>query len=268
MDIIPVKAFSDNYIWMLVDQDRQSALCVDPGESAPVIDFLAKHTLRLEAILLTHHHPDHIGGLDFLMRYQPDIDVYGPADPRILPEFGQHPDSIADCLHASGKCSPITDCHIGPWHFRILAIPGHTSSHICYYETQHKLLFSGDTLFSAGCGRVFDGTLPQLHDSLALLKTLPDDTAIYCGHEYTRQNLRFAAHVEPANRHVRAYYDELQQDTGRCSLPSNMALEKQINPFLRLDASAVIAYAQSRACPGLDSLSVFKQLREDKNNFS
>ena len=272
MDVIPVRAFTDNYIWMLVDDARQSVLCVDPGEAEPVISFLEQHELRLDAILLTHHHADHIGGMRRLMTSYPDAMVYGPADPRIFPESVQASGRIAECLEPTGtgyQLSPLDETFsLGAWQFRILFIPGHTSTHICYFETRHKLLFCGDTLFSAGCGRVFDGTLQQLHDSLARLKALPDETRVYCGHEYTRQNLRFAATVEPHNQRIQEYLSELQQDSSRCSLPSSMAVEKQINPFLRLDEKDVLAYAKDRACPALDSLSVFRQLREDKNNFS
>lgn len=254
MDVYPVRAFTDNYIWMLVDDNKQSALCVDPGEAGPVIRFLEQPKRHLDAILLTHHHNDHIGGLNELLNIQPKAQIYGPVDARILPDASQ-------ILHQKTFT-------VGPWQFQVLSIPGHTSTHICFYETGQGLLFCGDTLFSAGCGRVFDGSLQQLHDSLALLKTLPDETRIYCGHEYTRQNLRFAASVEPDNQRVRDYYHELLQDANRVSLPSTMSLEKQINPFLRLDEPAVIAYAKSRGCHSLDSLSVFKQLREDKNTFS
>lgn len=253
MSIYPVRAFQDNYIWVLVDEKSRAAICVDPGEAAPVLAFLQQQQLTLDAVLLTHHHPDHVGGLEELLRYQPALRIYGPRDDRLPGDANliRHDDSF----------------HIGIWSFQVLFIPGHTASHICFFEPDRHLLFCGDTLFSAGCGRVFDGTMEQLHDSLALLKTLPDDTQVYCGHEYTRQNLRFAQHVEPGNQIAQDYLQDLLQDAERCSLPSTMAMEKQINPFLRLDEASVKTYAQNRGCTSLDSLNVFKQLREDKNHF-
>jgi hydroxyacylglutathione hydrolase len=253
MKIYPVPAFTDNYIWLLTEEKNRSAVCVDPGDADPVIRFLEEHNFRLDAILLTHHHADHIGGLDELLTYQPTAAVFAPKDSRI------------SSSHAVIKSQEtVTLAH---WQFQVIPIPGHTSSHICYYEPEYGLLFCGDTLFSAGCGRVFDGTMEQLHDSLARIMTLPDDTKVYCGHEYTRQNLLFAATVEPNNTFIYDYYNDLMQDPERCSLPSTIELEKRINPFVRLKEPSVIAYAKNRGCPNLDSLSVFRQLREDKNNF-
>lgn len=251
MDVYPVSAFTDNYIWMLTDKSNQKALCVDPGEAQPVIHYLNEHKLALAGILLTHHHPDHISGLTELLRYYAHTPVYGPDDDRI-PASVNHD----------------TEFRLQNWHFQVLSIPGHTSSHIAFYEPEQEMLFCGDTLFSAGCGRVFDGTIRQLHDSLTTLKTLPESTRVYCGHEYTRQNLRFAAEVEPHNKDAHEYYQELMQNPKSVSLPSSIGLEKRVNPFLRLDEPSVRSYAQKRGCPSLETVAVFKQLREDKNNFS
>ncbi|STX29064.1 hydroxyacylglutathione hydrolase [Legionella beliardensis] len=253
MTIVPLNAFQDNYIWLLIDT-AGSVICVDPGDAQPVIDYLQKMQLTLKAILITHHHWDHSGGVVELYQHHPRAMVYAPADTRIpLITHTVHDNDLID---------------LSAWHFRVLSIPGHTSSHICYFETKQQLLFCGDTLFSAGCGRVFDGTYEQLLTSLNLLKNLPEDTKVYCGHEYTRQNLRFAATVEPNNLAIQKYQHVLNQEPNTCSLPSTIALEKQVNPFLRLHEPHVQNYAKMRGCEAKDELSIFKQIRTDKDNFT
>jgi hydroxyacylglutathione hydrolase len=254
MKIIPIPAFIDNYIWLLIDTANKTAVCVDPGTAKPVLDYLYQHQLSLIALLLTHHHHDHIDGCSDLLSVYPDLLVYGPNDPRI--------NSITDPV---GEPASIT---LANWQFDILNIPGHTASHIAFYEPTINALFCGDTLFSAGCGRIFDGSLNGLMNSLVKLTNLPDDTYIYCGHEYTYQNLRFAAHVEPKNQDIQKLITLFSKQPNRCSLPSTMALEKRINPFLRTTCAEVKEYTKQRGCLMLDSLSVFKRLREDKNNFN
>jgi hydroxyacylglutathione hydrolase len=253
MSITFVKAFTDNYIWVLDGIPGETILCVDPGDAEPVLYYLKKHQLTLDAILLTHHHLDHVGGAPELIKHYPKAKVFGPNDPRI-------PVTI-------NPVDEQNELDIHDFRFRILDIPGHTSSHICFYETNFGLLFCGDTLFSAGCGRIFDGSPELLHESLLKIKALPDGTKIFCGHEYTRQNLRFAATVEPHNLAIQQYYQSLADAPNTPSLPSTIALEKQINPFLRLSEPDVIKYAQARGCQQTDSLSVFKQLRKDKDVF-
>lgn len=252
MKIIPVPAFNDNYIWMIINEEERSALCIDPGDAQPVIHFLDTENLRLEAILLTHHHNDHTGGVQEL-HSRNAVSVYGPQDSRIpfVSEICQEGDEI---IKSSCK-------------LKVLSTPGHTVSHISFYEPHYGWLFCGDTLFSAGCGRVFDGTMEELHASLQKMKALPDTTEIYCGHEYTRRNLRFAAIVEADNMAIRRHAHQLLEKENQCSLPSNIALEKQINPFFRTEEPAVQDYAKSRGCQEMDSLSVFSQLRRDKDIF-
>lgn len=253
MSITFVRAFTDNYVWVLDGSKGQSVLCVDPGDANPVLHYLKSHQLKLDTILLTHHHADHVGGTAELIKHHPEAKVYGPNDSRI-------PVTITP-VHEPDKLV------IHNYLFRILNIPGHTSSHICFHETNFGWLFCGDTLFSAGCGRIFDGSPELLHESLLKIKALPDETKIFCGHEYTRQNLRFAATVEPENHVIQQYSQRLASTPDSPSLPSTIALEKQINPFLRLSEPAVIQYAQQRGCTQMDSLTVFKQLRRDKDVF-
>lgn len=247
--VVPIPAFLDNYIWLLINETKRSAICVDPGEGTPVINYLQQHNLSLDAVFLTHHHFDHIGGVPDLLRFKPEVPIYGPADSRII--------YVTHQVNDGERIDRLS------WHFDILSIPGHTSSHISYYEPEMGWLFCGDTLFSGGCGRVFDGSLESLYASLQILKNLPDATKVYCAHEYTRQNLRFASLVEPDNLAVKRLLETLERKLRICSLPSDIAQEKMINPFFRTDQPAVKLYASS-----VEPFEVFKQLRADKDNFS
>lgn len=251
MSIHPIPAFTDNYIWAIVDKDTGQFDCVDPGDAAPVIQFAQKDQLILRSILLTHHHQDHIGGVSQLLKHFNPVIVYGPKDPRI--PYVTHPVQEHETIQ------------VGNRFFNILFNPGHTSSHISYYEPAQELLFCGDTLFSAGCGRVFDGTMEQLHQSLQLFKTLPSPTNIYCAHEYTYQNLRFAQSVEPHNLSIQKYLDKIKNDV--CTLPSTMETELSINPFLRTDKPDVQKYTMAHGAISNHSLEVFRVLREQKNSF-
>lgn len=251
--IIPLPAFTDNYIWILTDENQDVFDCVDPGDAAPVLAYAQQEQCALRAILLTHHHPDHCAGVQKLQVQFPNCVVYGPQDARI--PFVTHPVQENDRVSLGSNC------------FNVLSIPGHTSSHICYYEKQQGWLFCGDTLFSAGCGRVFDGTLEQLEQSIERLKTLPTTTQIFCGHEYTRQNLRFAKTVEPMNQNIQRYANHLDKNIQSCSLPSTIALEHDINPFFRTQTPEVIAFAKHHGAASTDALNVFKTLRQAKDSF-
>jgi hydroxyacylglutathione hydrolase len=253
MNITPISAFSDNYIWALIDTENKVFDCIDPGEAEPVLQFAQSNQLQLRSIMITHHHNDHIGGVSQLKQYYPSCTVYGPTDSRIT--------SITTSV-SKDQIIPI-----GNNVFQVLSNPGHTSSHISYFENTNHWLFCGDTLFSAGCGRVFDGTLGQLHQSLLLFKSLPKNTLIFCAHEYTQQNLRFAQAVEPNNIEINNYIQSLQENPVSCTLPSSLARELLINPFLRTDQQEVQHYAQQHGAPTIQSLDVFRVLREQKNQF-
>lgn len=252
MNIIPIPAFKDNYIWLIVDENNNLAYCVDPGDAKPVIEFVSAKGLSLKAVLLTHHHWDHTGGVADLLSHYKALAVYGPDDSRIP--------TVNHLLTANTKQTIFSQ------QFLILPTPGHTSTHISLYEPKHKWLFCGDTLFSGGCGRVFDGTYEQLYDSLNLLKHLPPTTEIFCAHEYTRQNLRFAAMLEPKNQAIKRHAAQLANSLS-CSLPSTIALEKEINPFLRTDCETLKDYARCKGLTSADPFDIFKQIRLEKDSF-
>lgn len=253
MTIFPIPAFTDNYIWAIIDKEAGVFDCIDPGEADPVFDFAASHQLKLRTILLTHHHNDHIGGVGQLIKTYSQCIVYGPNDARIA--------------YITNHVQKNQTIKVGNYSFHVLFNPGHTSTHMSYYEPQQGWLFCGDTLFSGGCGRVFDGTMEELHQSMLLFKTLPPNTKIFCAHEYTIQNLRFAQSVEPKNLAIIEHVQKLEKQSTICSLPSNLTLELSINPFLRTENTDVIHYALDHGATSSASLEIFKTLRNQKNIF-
>lgn len=255
MDPIALAAFSDNYIWLLHEGPR--ALVVDPGDAAPVVAALEARGLTLAAILVTHHHPDHVGGVDAL-RSRLDGPVFGPARERIPAPFT--PVSGGQSIEAAGLA------------FEVVDVPGHTAGHVAYVHRPAQgapILFCGDTLFSGGCGRLFEGTAAQMHESLQRLAGLPADTRVCCAHEYTLSNLRFAAAVEPDNAALAAHIAacEALRARGEATVPSTIAREREINPFLRCDAPAVIAAARHRGAASEDGAAVLGAIRAWKNEF-
>ncbi|EPL14526.1 hydroxyacylglutathione hydrolase [Pseudomonas sp. CF161] len=254
IQISALPAFTDNYIWLLQDQHHQRCAVVDPGDAAPVVAWLQQHPgWVLSDILITHHHHDHVGGVEQLKQLS-GATVYGPARENIpgrdVALDDQDQVSVLGC------------------EFRVMSVPGHTLGHIAYYHD--GLLFCGDTLFAAGCGRLFEGTPEQMHQSLDSLAALPAETRVYCTHEYTLSNLKFAQAVEPHNPDIAerlATVIQLRED-GRMTLPSTLALEKLTNPFLRTAETSVKQKADERN--GLDNLSqsaVFAALRAWKDKF-
>jgi hydroxyacylglutathione hydrolase len=245
--ITALPAFSDNYIWLITTGGAQCAV-VDPGEAAPVLAALSKHGLQLNAVLITHHHADHIGGVSQLVG-QTGAAVYGPHDSRIS---GQNQS------FEEGDRLDLPALELG---FQVLEIPGHTSSHIAFYG--HGCLFCGDTLFSVGCGRLFEGTPGQMQQSLDKLAALPDETRVFCAHEYTLSNCDFALQVEPGNEALQQRASEVEacRSTGRITLPSTIGEEKAVNPFMRTREPGVVAAARNRdadAQPGASTLAVIR----------
>ena len=256
MHIIPVPAFRDNYIWLV--HDGRHALVVDPGDAAPVLDALARLGLQLGAILLTHHHADHVGGVARLLAHS-RVPVFGPAGEAI--DDVSHPVFEGDEIQVPAP-------GIG---FRVLDVPGHTAGHVAYVamDIEPGLVFCGDTLFSAGCGRLFEGTPAQLGRSLARLAALPPDTRVYCTHEYTLSNLAFARAAEPDNaeRDAWAAHCETLRARGEPTLPSTIAREQAINPFLRCEQPGVIESAAAQGAAALDPVSVFAAIRQWKDTY-
>ncbi|WP_323151470.1 hydroxyacylglutathione hydrolase [Pseudomonas glycinae] len=254
IQISALPAFTDNYIWLLQDHATQRCAVVDPGDAAPVQAWLDAHPgWVLGDILITHHHHDHVGGVETLKKAT-GATVYGPASESIPGRDVALKDN--DTVRVLG------------WDFDVYAVPGHTLGHIAYYH--HGLLFCGDTLFAAGCGRLFEGTPQQMHQSLSRLAALPEDTLVYCTHEYTLSNLKFAAAVEPDNRDIAARLEKVtrQRENGVMTLPSTLALEKLTNPFLRTGEILVTQKLDERNGPQNRAPSeVFAALRAWKDTF-
>lgn len=255
MNLSALPAFTDNYIWML--DDGRDALVVDPGEAEPVRKALHERGLRLTGILVTHHHGDHTGGIDSLRPFL-EGPVWGPAAER-TPEPRQAVRG-GDEIQAMGL------------RWKVIDVPGHTAGHVAYLATDAPgapLLFCGDTLFSAGCGRLFEGTAAQLHASLQRLAGLPVDTRVCCTHEYTLANLRFAQAVEPGNPAIEAHrqWCDARRAAGQPTLPSTLGLEARINPFLRCSEPEVRSSARARGAAGEDPVTVFAALRAWKNEY-
>lgn len=252
--VFPIPAFTDNYIWCI--RQQQQCVVVDPGDAQPVLEHCRQNHLTLSAILITHHHWDHTGGIKKLLEHFPNIPVYGP--------------EVGDIEHLTHKFKQgenlrLTEIDLS---LTILEVPGHTLDHIAYVSDIG--LFCGDTLFSAGCGRLFEGTPKQMNQSLSKLMKLPEHLPVYCTHEYTLANLNFAQTVDPHNVALQNYtnWATKQRAHNRPTLPSTIGQEKAINPFLRTHEEAVIINAQKHSGETLqDSDQVFAAIRGWKDNF-
>ena len=255
MNLLPIPAFDDNYLWLLHDQTH--ALVVDPGAAQPVQETLLRLGLQLKAILVTHHHADHVGGVDELRRATGAV-VYGPEAEDIPgPYVGCQGGRTLDVLGVT---------------FQVIDVPGHTAGHVAYFApdlSPAPLVFCGDTLFSGGCGRIFEGTPAQMLHSLRQLAALPDHTRVCCAHEYTLSNLKFALAVEPGNDDLQQYHQRCKQlrEQGIPTVPSDIVTERQINPFLRTTLDEVIQSVRKQTPLARSEVEVFAALREWKNIF-
>jgi hydroxyacylglutathione hydrolase len=258
LSVLAVPAFKDNYLWLV--HDGVNAAAVDPGDSGPILAALAAHKLTLTAILLTHHHADHIGGVPQLLSHA-QVPVFGPRNDNI--SAVTDPLGEGDRVEVPGLALTL----------QVLDVPGHTRGHIAYVrETPGEhWLFCGDTLFAGGCGRIFEGTPAQMADSLGKLAALPDDTNVYCAHEYTLANLRFASAVEPGNQQLRQRVeaDSARRAAGQATVPSSIGIEKATNPFLRYREPEIVQslVAAHKLDAGAAPVAAFAALREWKNNF-
>ncbi len=251
--ITAIPAFQDNYIWV-IEHSGEGCCIVDPGDARPVLDWLEQSSQQLTTILLSHQHMDHIGGVEQLVKAT-GAEVFGPDDPR-MPVSSQ-PVSEGSKLHICGL------------EFEVLEVPGHTSTHIAFYCPSAAILFCGDTLFSLGCGRLFEGCPEQMLASLDKLAALPGSTQVYCTHEYTQANGKFALEVEPDNQSLikRCQQVDKLRSNDQSTLPSNILLERQTNPFLRCDQATIISAAKQINSSANSQLEVFTAIRQWKDNF-
>lgn len=256
LSILTVPAFDDNYLWLV--HNGSDAIVIDPGDDTVIVQALEQYHLQLRAILITHHHRDHTGGVAALQeRYQ--VPSYGPAH-----------DGIANLQHELHDQNQVQIAELNV-NFRVIEVPGHTHGHIAYYAQHEQWLFCGDTLFGGGCGRLFEGTAQEMLSSLDKLAALPDSTQVFCAHEYTLANLKFAREVEADNHNLnsRILIEQEKRQRGMPTIPSTIGLEKLSNPFLRTRINDVRQYLidSGRAVPDASDADFFAALRTWKNNF-
>lgn len=255
LDVTPIPAFDDNYIWMIRVGDR--AVIVDPGDPDVVTAALEAEGLTLDTILITHHHGDHTGGVEALVGSHETVRVIGPQN---SPTQALYHDTVGDGDHIE----------VLGLNFSVLGVPGHTLDHIAYVQEQQRLLFCGDTLFVGGCGRLFEGSAEQMQASLAKLVSLPQDTRVFCAHEYTQSNLRFASHLEPANQALSALVTsvEAKRTLGEPTVPSSIAQECATNPFVRWGSADILtALKAANRYTGDSPAQVLGAVRSWKDEF-
>ena len=253
LSIKPIKALSDNYIWLVTT--IEGSIVIDPGESKQIIDLIKSNEIDLEGILITHHHYDHTNGIEEILKYK-KTEVYGPKNNINLITKRVKQNDVFNLIGLK---------------FEVIETPGHTLDHIAFYcfKDGKSFLFCGDTLFSGGCGRVFEGTYSQMYKSLKKLSKLPEDTQIFCGHEYTSSNLHFACAVEPNNQFIKKYNEEIIEKTknGVPSLPSSLKIEQMINPFIRCNEENLIDNINKKFGEVSSEIEIFSTLRKWKDDF-
>jgi len=259
VDVVPVPQLADNYAYLVIDPASRTAAVVDCAEARPVLEEARRQGVELTAALATHHHFDHVGGNLDLQATLPELRIYGSGDdaPRIP--------GITDRLRDGDELP------VGKLRARVILIPAHTSGHVAYYFPTEHAVFTGDTLFAGGCGRLFEGDAAQMMRSLGKLAALPDDTRVYCGHEYTEKNLRFAATLEPGNRRLAEKLAAVQalRREGKPTVPSTMADERATNPFLRIDSEELARSVRARVpdVPPGDPVTLFAAVRALKDRY-
>ncbi|MBD2802477.1 hydroxyacylglutathione hydrolase [Xenorhabdus sp. M] len=251
MELIRIPVLSDNYIWLLCDEGKHCVI-IDPAESQPVINILAANEMIPVAVLLTHHHHDHVGGVAGLLKKYPDLPIYGPEETR-----------SKGATHIVNEHDVV---NVEQFYFNVIGLPGHTLGHVAFYQAPY--LFCGDTLFSGGCGRIFEGTAEQMFASIAKISSLPDDTLICCAHEYTAANMAFAKTILPENQVIDDYYHKIIQlrENNQATVPTVLQTERKINIFLNchdIDLQKNIGIKPN----SIPLSSVFQQLRGYKDNF-
>ncbi|WP_338521319.1 hydroxyacylglutathione hydrolase [Candidatus Legionella polyplacis] len=260
MRIFPIKSLQDNYIWVGIDK-KNNVFCVDPGDSDYLLSYVRKNNFKISAILITHAHIDHIFGVKKIICYYPNVLVFGPKDKELF---------VVNCSVMEGDVLNVFD-----WKFFVMETPGHTATHVSYYECNQRWLFCGDTLFSGGCGKVYNDneSYLELYFSLMRLVLLPEDTKVFCAHEYTLNNLRFAYELESDNVYIYKYYRFLLKNNMYCTLPSTLRIEKKINPFLRIQTNIMNKYFSKFIGSGSSNMSIedvlfiFKYIRLKKDSF-
>ena len=259
MDVVPVPQLADNYAYLVVDPATHEAAVVDCAEAAPVLAAAKRIGARLTTVLATHHHFDHVGGNDDLRAALPGLRIFG---------------SAGDAPRIPGITNPVNDgdpLTVGNLSGRVILIPAHTSGHVAYHFPEARTVFTGDTLFAAGCGRLFEGDAAQMMASLGRLASLPDDTRVFCGHEYTQKNLEFAVSLEPGNQAATRKLEAVRalRRDGKPTIPTTIAEEKATNPFLRITSPELEASVRGRvgSLPAGDRVALFAAVRALKDRF-
>ena len=248
ISVITIPQLSDNYSYLIKSKDKK-IIVVDPAEAEPIINYVVKNNFEIQSILLTHHHNDHTSGVEGILNYKKLINVYSPSN------------KINFTTNVVGEGSLI---NLDLLKVEVISTPGHTLDHIVYYNDKHKLLFSGDSIFRLGCGRIFEGTKKQMYESLEKIKSLDDRITVYCGHEYTMNNLKFLKHIFPKNKELDKELLNIESDFKKFNRSIPLGREKEVNPFLSTNSNQ---YQNYKMINNFDNFSMFSHLRQLKDSF-